>query len=608
MLLPLLGFLVAGLAAALLLVPLARVLSDRVGLVDRPTPDRWHKRSVGKLGGVAMAAAVALIWPWTGLPATAGPLLLTTGLMFTLGLIDDLRPVRPTTKLIGQVMVVSLLLYLAPPIGITGNVLLDHALAFFWVLGLTNAFNLLDNIDGLSAGIAAIAAGFLTVTVVSADPALQPLALALAAFVGVCVGFLVYNFQPASIFMGDSGSHLVGFFVSAATLTALPHLDARSLVPTVAAPVVTLLIPIFDTAFVTITRGLTGRSIFSGGRDHTSHRLVALGMSERRTVLVLYGLAIVGGAIGLLFHADSARYGWGLAVLYVAVLSSLGLYLGHRDAATADHDVADVSRTLPGELAIRYRTYEVLLDAVLIGVAYYLAFGLRFAEPEFSHFLPYFGQSLPLVLALQLGGLYLSGKYRQVWRGFGTGEAAAILRGVGLGMAATLVAVLYAYRFEGFSRAVFLLDAALLTAGLIATRAALSAVDDFLRRQRAGGRQALIVGAGRGGALAVRELLQNPALGLIPMGFLDDDPSKRRQRVDGYRVVGRVCDIEQILSRSGGSIGAVVIAIRDLPEAALTDVIGACDRAGVPVRRMRFALEDTDWRDRTPGVVRFPGR
>jgi UDP-GlcNAc:undecaprenyl-phosphate/decaprenyl-phosphate GlcNAc-1-phosphate transferase len=505
-------------------------------------------------------------------------------------------------------MVVSLLLYLAPPIGITGNVLLDHALAFFWVLGLTNAFNLLDNIDGLSAGIAAIAAGFLTVTVVSADPALQPLALALAAFVGVCVGFLVYNFQPASIFMGDSGSHLVGFFVSAATLTALPHLDARSLVPTVAAPVVTLLIPIFDTAFVTITRGLTGRSIFSGGRDHTSHRLVALGMSERRTVLVLYGLAIVGGAIGLLFHADSARYGWGLAVLYVAVLSSLGLYLGHRDAATADHDVADVSRTLPGELAIRYRTYEVLLDAVLIGVAYYLAFGLRFAEPEFSHFLPYFGQSLPLVLALQLGGLYLSGKYRQVWRGFGTGEAAAILRGVGLGMAATLVAVLYAYRFEGFSRAVFLLDAALLTAGLIATRAALSAVDDFLRRQRAGGRQALIVGAGRGGALAVRELLQNPALGLIPMGFLDDDPSKRRQRVDGYRVVGRVCDIEQILSRSGGSIGAVVIAIRDLPEAALTDVIGACDRAGVPVRRMRFALEDTDWRDRTPGVVRFPGR
>ena len=414
MLLPLLGFLVAGLAAALLLVPLARVLSDRVGLVDRPTPDRWHKRSVGKLGGVAMAAAVALIWPWTGLPATAGPLLLTTGLMFTLGLIDDLRPVRPTTKLIGQVMVVSLLLYLAPPIGITGNVLLDHALAFFWVLGLTNAFNLLDNIDGLSAGIAAIAAGFLTVTVVSADPALQPLALALAAFVGVCVGFLVYNFQPASIFMGDSGSHLVGFFVSAATLTAMPHLDARSLVPTVAAPVVTLLIPIFDTAFVTITRGLTGRSIFSGGRDHTSHRLVALGMSERRTVLVLYGLAIVGGAIGLLFHADSARYGWGLAVLYVAVLSSLGLYLGHRDAATADHDVADVSRTLPGELAIRYRTYEVLLDAVLIGVAYYLAFGLRFAEPEFSHFLPYFGQSLPLVLALQLGGLYLSGKYRQV--------------------------------------------------------------------------------------------------------------------------------------------------------------------------------------------------
>lgn len=599
---------VAGLAAALILVPLARRISGALGMVSHPVPDRWHQRSVGKLGGVAMAAALAVVLPFTGLWTTFWPLLVTTGLMFAIGLLDDLRPVRPVTKLVGQFLVVALLLYLLPPIAITSHVLTDTAIAFFWVLGLTNAFNLLDNIDGLAAGIAAIASTFLTVALVSSGaPGGAPLALALAAFVGITLGFLRYNFQPASIFMGDSGSHLIGFFVSAAVLVAVPYLPASALVPAVAGPVVTLLIPIFDTAFVTITRGLAGRSIFSGGRDHTSHRLVALGISERRAVLVLYGLALLGGLVGSSLHLDESRYTWGLVALYGAALAGLGLFLGHSYAAHADADPAG-TRLLPTELTNRYRAYEVGLDAILIGTAYYLAFGIRFAEPEFSHFLPYFAQSLPLVLGLQLAGLALAGKYRQVWRAFGAPETIALLKGIAIGSGAAVLAVLYLYRFVGFSRAVFLLDAALLTALLIGSRAALGALDDFLRRQRAEGKQALIIGAGRGGALAVRELLQNPDLGLVPIGFLDDDPLKQRQRIDGYRVLGRLADLPARLDQPAGSVSAVVIAIRDLPGPVLETILAECDARAIPVRRMRFTLEDTDWRDRTTGIVKFPSR
>ncbi len=606
---PSLLFVIAGLGVTAALVPLARRGSETVGLVAHPTADRWHRRSVSKLGGVAMALALAAVLPWTGVFTTFWPLMLGAALMFGLGLLDDVRPIRPTTKLVGQVCVVALLLYLLPPIAITGHVITDHALAFFWVIGLTNAFNLLDNIDGLSAGIAAIAAAFLTLTLLMAgSPSVVPLALALAVFVGVCLGFLLYNVQPASIFMGDSGSHLLGFLVSASALVALPHLDARAILPTVAGPVTTLLIPIFDTAFVTVTRGLTGRSVFSGGRDHTSHRLVSLGISERGAVWVLYLLAVAGGLIGLTFHAEATRYSWGLVTLYGAALMGIGIFLGHRDATRPDVDDVPGARLLPTELTNRYRVYEVALDAIIIGTAYYLAFGIRFTEPEFSHFLPYFAQSLPVVLVMQLGGLAVTGKYRQVWRSFGAPEALALLKGIALGVAGTLLAVLYLYRFEGFSRAVFLLDATLLTAFLLATRATLSSVDDYLRRRRAGGRHALIIGAGRGGALAVRELLQNPDLGLVPYGFLDDDPAKQKRRVDGYRVMGGISDLAARLDGAEGQIASVVIAVRDLSSDTLAGILTTCDARNIPVRQMRFTLEDTDWRDRTPGIVRFPGR
>ncbi len=602
-------YLLSGLVVSAALVPAARWASPVLGLVTRPAADRWGTREVGKLGGVAIALALGLVLLASGTWGPLWPLLTPAALMFGLGLIDDIRPVRPATKLVGQVLIVALLMYLAPPITLTGHVIADYLLAFLWVIGLTNAFNLLDNIDGLAAGVAAIAATFLTATLLmDGTPALTPLVLALSAFVGVTLGFLLYNFQPASIFMGDSGSHLLGFMIAASTLLAVPHLSPTALVPAAITPVVILLIPIFDTAFVMITRGLAGRSIFSGGRDHTSHRLVALGIGERRAVLVLYALALTGGLVALSVHGDGARYTWALVALYATLLAGLGIYLGHTDASHPE--TGDTARRplLPTELTNRFRAYEVALDALLIAVAYYLAFGLRFAEPEFSHFLPYFARSLPVVLGLQLAGLALAGKYRQTWQSFGASELRSLLQGVALGVGATVIAVVYLYRFQGFSRAVFVLDAALLPVFLIGARALFSAADDYLRRTRAGGRMALIVGAGRGGALVVRELLQNADLGYVPLGFVDDDPAKQKQRVDGYRVLGTVARLADVLDTHRQSVAVVIVAIRELTTGQFGEICAVCDARGIGVRRMRFALEEADWRDRTPGVIKFPGR
>lgn len=183
-----------------------------------------------------------------------------------------------------------------------------------------------------------------------------------------------------------------------------------------------------------------------------------------------------------------------------------------------------------------------------------------------------------------------------------------LLRGIAAGAGATVVAVLYLYSFQGFSRAVFLIEALLLPAFIIGARAMLSVTDDYLRRRRAAGRMAIVIGAGHGGALAVRELLQNAELGCVPLGLLDDDAAKHRTRVEGYRVLGAIADLDRLLDAHQASVAMVIVAIRNLADGRFAAICEICDAHGVDVRRLRFSIEDVDWRNRTVRVVKFQKR
>src|ERR1051325_4234023 len=158
--------------------------------------------------------------------------------------------------------------------------LIALVMPIFWLIGITNAINLLDNMDGLATGIAAIASACLTFNFIAAGQTTE--AMMLGVFTAALLGFLIYNSNPASIFMGDSGSMFIGFFLSSSALINLSGGRSRAFVPVLAVPILVLFIPIFDTTFVTILRKLSGRAASQGGRDHTSHRLVALGLSEKR--------------------------------------------------------------------------------------------------------------------------------------------------------------------------------------------------------------------------------------------------------------------------------------------------------------------------------------
>ncbi|MGH7341508.1 MAG: glycosyltransferase family 4 protein, partial [Candidatus Rokuibacteriota bacterium] len=282
---------VAGPAALLivaLLTPVVIRVSRRLGWVAQPTDERWHRRPTALMGGVAifvgLLGATALFAPDAALwPVWAG-----CGLMFATGLVDDRRGVRPAAKLVLQIVGAVLFLAATDILG-SGWPWFFVPFAVLWVVGITNAVNLLDNMDGLAAGVVGIAASFLAAF--SALEGYDPGVVGALSLAGAAFGFLLFNFQPARIFMGDCGSLPLGYGV--ATLAILVNARTTGLgdfsVYVVSAMV--LAVPIFDTTLVTFVRAAAGRSLARGGRDHSSHRLVLLGLSERQATLTLYGIS-----------------------------------------------------------------------------------------------------------------------------------------------------------------------------------------------------------------------------------------------------------------------------------------------------------------------------
>jgi len=273
-----------------------------------PTKERWHKKPTALLGGIAIYTGTAIplffvadftsILPYifrnsvsAGLPSIGAAIWIGMTLLFILGLLDDFINIKPHTKLLGQIIVASMAVFLGFRLHWFTSLTLDTMVTIFWIVGITNAFNLIDNMDGLCAGIGFIAAFFLALMFYGKLPEGACVAMILA---GALAAFLIYNFNPASIFMGDSGSLVIGFILA---MLSLYNSEASGLnmLSFYAVPILLLMVPIFDTTLVTSIRILSGRKASTGGKDHTSHRLVLMGFKEKSAVIFLYGIATVSG-------------------------------------------------------------------------------------------------------------------------------------------------------------------------------------------------------------------------------------------------------------------------------------------------------------------------
>jgi UDP-GlcNAc:undecaprenyl-phosphate GlcNAc-1-phosphate transferase len=301
--------------------PAARRVALRLGAVDRPAERKLHTTPMPLLGGVAVYGAVVgslLLFPERKEVVQLAGIVIGASWVSLLGLWDDRRGMHPTLKLIGQAAAGAVLIAVGIQVALPLPAWANIALTLLWVVGITNAFNLLDNMDGLSSGAGAVAAACFLLMAAMND---QYLVSGLAAGVlGACLGFLVYNFNPATIFMGDSGSLFLGFVLAALGIKL--RFPANTNWVTWMVPVLVLGVPVFDTTLVIVSRLRRGTNpLTTPGKDHLSHRLVRLGWTEREAVLLLYLIGCALGAVATFVSLASPgeAYAIMLAVIIVAV-------------------------------------------------------------------------------------------------------------------------------------------------------------------------------------------------------------------------------------------------------------------------------------------------
>jgi len=585
-------------ALSVILTPLVRRFAIKTGQVAAPRDSRWHKRDTAVLGGVSIFCAMMTVWVaaamysgWIVYGRPYLPMIVCAAAVFALGLADDIFSIAPQHKLAGQIVITSILMFFGFRLGWTDSATINLFLSILWVVGITNAFNLLDNMDGLSGGVAFIAGAFLFLFLYLNPVPYAfsgPVLLMSAAYLGAILGFLLYNFNPASIFMGDAGSLFIGFMLASLTMIGSPaQAMERSyvhLLSVIAIPILLLFIPILDTGFVSLMRKLFRRRISQGGRDHSSHRLVAIGFSERKAVLVLYAFSLVSGLIAL----SITRFGIGVSlviiVLYLLFILFFWIYLAkvkvYPEASVVSGDGTGVFTPILIEITNRRRLFEVLLDLVLISVAYYTAYLLRFEGTLGGNF-DFFLKSLPILIACQVLAFFVFDVYRGVWERTSLTDLIGYIKAITVGTIMPMLILLFAYRFYSFSRAVFVIYWGLMLILVSLSRLSFRLLEEGVRRANPEGKPVLIYGAGLGGQMALREIETNRKLGLTVVGFMDDNPNIKRKKIRGYPVFGGEEDLEEIINKY--LVKNIVVSFKENSGEKKRGLTALCKKMGVDV-------------------------
>ena len=577
----------AAFLAGLVLVPAVRALATRFGVVARPSAGRWHRHPTPLLGGVAVAAIVLggglTIEPFNRVALT----LACAALIACLGFADDLRDLKSSTKLVFQIVLASVVVYAGHRLHWTNSLTIDTLLTLVWIVGITNALNLLDNMDGLAAGVGMVACVSLLLTLSGDAPA--PEAQLLAMLFGALAAFLVYNAHPASIFMGDTGSLFTGLVLAAASVVPDSSVGPRELLSVVAAPVMVLFIPIFDTTFVVIARILSGRPPAAGGRDHSSHRLVAMGLSEPAAVAVLWVLAAIGGLIGVGVQLISTPFAGVLAGVFVIGMALFAAYLA--GVRVYEDGPAVQSRGLTPvvvDFMHKRRVLEVLLDLSLVCVAYYSAYRLRFDRTQFDAAFPHFLQSLPVVIGGQLTVLFALGAYRGMWRYFGLMDAVVFGKSVALGTVASVAMIVGLNNGLPMPGAVFVIYAALLMLLVTGSRASFRLFTEFIGR-RASGRRVVIYASGQDEQFAVHRLATSGDESCRVLGFFEDSGKGTRTSIYGYPILGDYGDLLDLIA--AGRTDDVIACVQNIEEGRLDELVEHCSVHNVALVKFHYALE-----------------
>lgn len=497
------------------------------------------------------------------------------------GWVDDRRALQPTAKLILQVLVSVALL--VSSFGEEPRVHLALALPItvVWLVGQSNAVNLLDNMDG--CGPVVITVSGLATAALQVMVGSEPLALLALLIAGASAGFFVFNRRPARVFMGDTGSLSLGFALAAIAVNG-SWLGEGARLSRTFLPALVMLLPLFNTAFVVLTRVDAGVPVSRGLADHINYRLVAHGMSVSNALATLAALGTIGGALAVAWWMVPLPVWGGLTALLGLGLVYFAVFLSHADV----HDFYrrlgipfSPPRTSDYRIA-RRRAFELLSDVIVASAAYFFAFQLRFEgvipAAQEVHLL----RGLPLAVVACLTTAWLTGLYRSFWKYVGLEELIRIVKACGIISAAMFAARLLP-GWADYPRSICFLFPLLFGVLAASYRVSLRLMHEA--RQRAYGlaarKKALIVGAGDAGVLALREMRAGTS-SLWPVGFLDDDPDKLGREIHGLAVLGTTAIVDRIAAAVGATV--VVVAMPSADGDKIDAVVSACNAVGLEVQ------------------------
>ena len=571
--------------------PLVIRIARQRGWVANPTSDRWHQTPTALMGGIAIFAGVAVASALFVGGLGAPMVIAAAALMFISGATDDRRGLSPTTKILLQLAAAALLIYEGYMFEFGGAVWFSAALTVFWILGITNAVNLIDNMDGLSAGVSAIAA--ISLAGMAALSGAGPLAALALAVAGAAGGFLFYNFKPAKIFMGDCGSLFLGFVLAATAVMVQAEFGMRGIAAVFMTALV-LGVPIMDTTLVTIERTLHGKPVSEGGRDHTSHRLVGAGLTERQAVVLIYAVAGMFAVLAPLFAASDIRLRVSLsifimigAIVFAAQIAAQEVYETSDADPARRRSWAAVVLNLPRALFGRNwkKAFALAADVAIVLAAFVTAHYLRFEGGLTAEREAFLVQSLPFIAIARIPVFAGFGLYRAIWRHAGSFDMARAVVAVTV---SSLLAYLMLGALHGFgsvSNGVMVIDWMAVTLGVLFSRFGFRGIRSYLVSVSSAGTPVAIYGAGSEAAETLRLLRMQK---FRPVAIVDNESELHGLNLQGVPVAGGMEQIAELKKTRG--IEELILPQNTLTDEQRAAIEAQCRQAHLPCRRIHVQL------------------
>lgn len=566
----LIAFLTA-VSLSVIFTPLVIRFAGVIGATDVPDGRKVHTTIMPRIGGLAIFLSFALtagillgIFPdlrdfYEGSLVSPAILAFCFTALFLLGFVDDLKSLRPEIKF-GVQLVLATLVYLAgisissmtmPLSGANLELgIIDYPLTVIWIVGITNAINLIDGLDGLATGIGIIA----SVTVVIVCLATNQIITGLLALMlaGSLLGFLRYNFNPARIFLGDSGSLSIGFALAILSIQSAAKLTTGF---ALIFPMLILILPITDT-LVSMSRRLLGTflkrtspepapmtlggrlyGMFTPDKSHIHHRLLAMGLSHRGTVLMLYLVSSFFAAGALIFinihsSARGITLAIGLAILLILCIKKLRYY-----------EIAIFNNGLMMTLYEKWRLNRTSLmgaaDLVFITIAFFCSYLLLYNLGAEAIGTVRFGSMYIWLLPLQFAVLWMSGLYRERMKVLGIGNVLLVMASVVYAIGATGIALIYLDVLTPMAAVQFLIiDFYLLLSGVLGFRMAYQALHFWYNRDKPSGEHIVIYGTGETGYMMLHNIVNTRSSTAKIIGFLDDNTALEGKSINGYPILG----------------------------------------------------------------------